>query len=108
MGVAATNHPAVNGGHASFCPVRRRRAKRLRLRLRIVAVQASEKGAELVVFELLLRKPRSLLENDHGESGGRKLFGQNAASGTRPDDHEIDDVARTEASRRSPCALQHV
>ena len=105
--IAAADKAAVDQRDEFLRLVLRRRTKRLWLRRWIVGVLVPHEGAELVVVELRLREARPLFEHHYREAGTRKFLGDDAASGARSDDDEVDDVAGAEA-RRPLLFLSHV
>jgi hypothetical protein len=69
-------------------------AKRSRLELRIIGETRKYREPDLIVHKILLAKIRSLLQNNHAETGGRQLLRHDPARRARSDHHEIYDVRR--------------
>ena len=64
------------------------------------------KDLDLVVDEVLLGAPRSLLEDDDAEAGGRELLGDHAAGRARSDDDEVHLVVGPVLHRATAAAAR--
>jgi hypothetical protein len=75
-----------------------RLAKRDGLDLEIVGQSGLERVLDLVVGEILFSKVGTLLQHDNREAGSGKLFRENTAGSTRPDDEEVDRIGIIEVN----------
>src|SRR5262249_42613367 len=67
-----------------------------------------EDDAEFVVLEVRRRAIRTLFQNDHAEAGGGEFLAEDAARGTRTDDHKVDFLARGEPRRGVSHGWRHL